>query len=45
MSTDLMNAKETKAFISMLDFIETNDIDQDAADQLIVRILTFFRNF
>lgn len=41
MSMDLMNAKETKAFISLLDFIETDNIDQDAADQLLVRILTF----
>lgn len=35
-SIDLLNAMETKALISMLDFIETES-DQDATDKLLVR--------
>lgn len=35
-SIDLLNVMETKALISMLDFIETES-DQDATDKLLVR--------
>lgn len=38
MDKDFLNSKDTKAFKSLLEFMDT-DFDQNAAEQMLVRII------